>query len=57
MQMARAFVNVLDNARRHSGGHPVSVRARAVRSLPGARRPAAPDGHAGGPAPGAGTGS
>jgi two-component system, OmpR family, sensor histidine kinase KdpD len=32
-QMERAFVNVLDNARRHSGGHPVSVRARAVRSL------------------------
>jgi two-component system sensor histidine kinase KdpD len=26
-------VNVLENARRHSGGHPVSVRARAVRSL------------------------
>jgi two-component system, OmpR family, sensor histidine kinase KdpD len=32
-QMERAFVNVLENARRHSGGHPVSVRARAVRSL------------------------
>jgi two-component system sensor histidine kinase KdpD len=31
-------VNVLENARRHSGGHPVSVRARAVRSL--ARSPA-----------------
>jgi two-component system, OmpR family, sensor histidine kinase KdpD len=31
--MERAFVNVLENARRHSGGHPVSVRARAVRSL------------------------
>jgi two-component system, OmpR family, sensor histidine kinase KdpD len=30
-QMERAFVNVLENARRHSGGHPVSVRARAVR--------------------------
>jgi two-component system, OmpR family, sensor histidine kinase KdpD len=28
-------VNVLENARRHSGGHPVSVRARAVRSLAG----------------------
>jgi two-component system sensor histidine kinase KdpD len=37
-QMERAFVNVLENARRHSGGHPVSVRARAVRSL-AARRP------------------
>jgi two-component system, OmpR family, sensor histidine kinase KdpD len=37
-QMERAFVNVLENARRHSGGHPVSVRARAVRSL--ARAPA-----------------
>jgi two-component system sensor histidine kinase KdpD len=33
VQMERAFVNVLENARRHSGGHPVSVRARAVRSL------------------------
>ncbi len=32
VQMERAFVNVLENARRHSGGHPVSVRARAVRS-------------------------
>ncbi len=32
-QLERAFVNVLENARRHSGGHPVSVRARAVRSL------------------------
>jgi two-component system, OmpR family, sensor histidine kinase KdpD len=47
-QMERAFVNVLENARRHSGGHPVSVRARAVRSLVRAspRRPAdvpAPD--------------
>jgi two-component system sensor histidine kinase KdpD len=30
VQMERAFVNVLENARRHSGGHPVSVRARAV---------------------------
>jgi two-component system sensor histidine kinase KdpD len=37
VQMERAFVNVLENARRHSGGHPVSVRARAVRSLAGAR--------------------
>jgi two-component system sensor histidine kinase KdpD len=33
VQMERAFVNVLENARRHSGGHPVSVRARAVRSM------------------------
>ncbi len=38
VQMERAFVNVLENARRHSGGHPVSVRARAVRSLTGAAR-------------------
>jgi two-component system sensor histidine kinase KdpD len=29
-QMERAFVNVLENARRHSGGQVVSVRARAV---------------------------
>ncbi|HEY7961930.1 MAG TPA: ATP-binding protein [Solirubrobacteraceae bacterium] len=35
-QLERAFVNVLENARRHSGGHPVSVRARAVRNLAGA---------------------
>jgi two-component system sensor histidine kinase KdpD len=32
-QLERAFVNVLENARRHSGGHAVSVRARAVRGL------------------------
>ena len=38
VQLERAFVNVLENARRHSGGHPVSVRARAVRSLAGARQ-------------------
>ena len=38
VQMERAFANVLENARRHSGGHPVSVRARAVRSLAGASR-------------------
>ncbi|HEV2923170.1 MAG TPA: DUF4118 domain-containing protein [Solirubrobacteraceae bacterium] len=38
VQMERAFVNVLENARRHSGGHPVSVRARAVLSLAGATR-------------------
>jgi two-component system, OmpR family, sensor histidine kinase KdpD len=34
-QLERAFVNVLENAHRHSGGHPVSVRARAVRTLTG----------------------
>ncbi len=28
-------MNVLENARRHSGGHPVSVRARAVHPLAG----------------------
>ncbi len=33
VQMERAFANVLENARRHSGGHPVSVRARAVRTM------------------------
>jgi two-component system, OmpR family, sensor histidine kinase KdpD len=38
LQMERAFVNVLENAHRHSGGHPVSVRARAVRSLASARK-------------------
>jgi two-component system sensor histidine kinase KdpD len=32
-QMERAFVNVLENARRHGRGYPVSVRARAVRGL------------------------
>ena len=37
-QMSRAFVNVLENARRHSSGQPVSVRARAVRSPAAARR-------------------
>jgi two-component system sensor histidine kinase KdpD len=31
VQLERAFVNVLENARRHSNGHSVSVRARAVR--------------------------
>ena len=46
VQMERALVNVLENARRHSGGHPVSVRARAVRSLAGARRPGASEGRA-----------
>lgn len=44
VQMERAFVNVLENARRHSGGHPVSVRARAVRSLGGSRTPAEGEG-------------
>jgi two-component system sensor histidine kinase KdpD len=46
VQMERAFVNVLENARRHSGGHPVSVRARAVRGLARTpiRPPAAGDG-------------
>jgi two-component system sensor histidine kinase KdpD len=39
-QMERAFANVLENAGRHSGGYPVSVRARAVRSL--ARAPRRP---------------
>ena len=42
VQMERAFANVLENARRHSGGHPVSVRARAVRSLAGAGRRVTP---------------
>jgi two-component system, OmpR family, sensor histidine kinase KdpD len=37
VQMERAFVNVLENAEWHSGGFPVSVRARAVRSLSGGR--------------------
>ncbi len=44
-QLERAFVNVLENARRHSGGHPVSVRARAVRSLAASRH--APDASSG----------
>jgi two-component system sensor histidine kinase KdpD len=29
-QLERAFSNLLENAARHSGGHPVSVRARGV---------------------------
>ncbi|WP_028066388.1 sensor histidine kinase [Solirubrobacter soli] len=29
-QLQRAFANLLENAHRHSGGHPVSVRARDV---------------------------
>jgi two-component system sensor histidine kinase KdpD len=56
VQMERALVNVLENARRHAGGHPVSVRARAVRSLGGGRRRSARQELAGGdgepPAPG-----
>jgi len=43
-QMERAFVNVLENAWRHSGGHPVSVRARAVRTLGTRGASRAPDG-------------
>jgi two-component system sensor histidine kinase KdpD len=31
-QLERAFANLLENASRHSGGHAVSVRARAVRT-------------------------
>ena len=42
VQLERAFVNVLENARRHSGGHPVSVRARAVRRLAGTPATASP---------------
>ncbi len=34
-QLERAFVNVLENARAHCGEHPVSVRARAVRTVAG----------------------
>ncbi len=37
VQLERAFVNVLENAQRHSGGHPVSIRARAVRQLAATR--------------------
>jgi two-component system sensor histidine kinase KdpD len=29
-QLERVFVNLLENARRYSGGHPVNVRARVV---------------------------
>jgi two-component system, OmpR family, sensor histidine kinase KdpD len=32
-QLERAMVNVLENARRHSDGHAVSIRARAVRPI------------------------
>jgi two-component system, OmpR family, sensor histidine kinase KdpD len=48
VQMERAFVNVLENARRHSGGHPVSVRARAVRGLARAPGRQAAEGGGGG---------
>jgi two-component system, OmpR family, sensor histidine kinase KdpD len=34
-QLERAFVNVLENARRHCGGKPVSVRARATGAAEG----------------------
>jgi two-component system sensor histidine kinase KdpD len=34
-QLERALVNVIDNARRHSGGHPVAIRARAARRRAG----------------------
>jgi two-component system sensor histidine kinase KdpD len=37
VQLERAFVNVLENAQRHAAGHPVSVRARAVRQLASVR--------------------
>jgi two-component system sensor histidine kinase KdpD len=48
VQMERALVNVLENALRHSGGHPISVRARAVRGpAGGSPPPAAGNGHAG----------
>jgi two-component system sensor histidine kinase KdpD len=47
VQMERAFVNVLENAHRHCGGHPVSVRARAVRSMAADRRPAVSTGEQG----------
>ncbi|HEY2631956.1 MAG TPA: DUF4118 domain-containing protein [Solirubrobacteraceae bacterium] len=53
VQMERAFVNVLENARRHSGGHPVSVRARAVRSLAGVAPEGASAGALGTGVPGA----
>ncbi|HEX4563851.1 MAG TPA: ATP-binding protein, partial [Solirubrobacteraceae bacterium] len=45
-QMERAFVNVLDNARRHSRGHPVSIRARAVPGLAPPRAMPSADGGA-----------
>lgn len=55
-QMERAFVNVLENARRHSGGHPVSVRARGVRSLARGTR-STPSGGDGGERPPRGDGA
>lgn len=51
VQMERALVNVLENARRHSGGHPVSVRARAVRPLAGVREGGSPSARDGGEGP------
>jgi two-component system sensor histidine kinase KdpD len=58
VQMERAFANVLDNARRHSGGHPVSVRARAVQPLGAVRdqqlAPAGDAPHGAGQRPGGG---
>lgn len=57
VQMERAFVNVLENARRHSGGHPVSVRARAVRSLARARRARVATGASAEPRPARGDGA
>lgn len=39
MQLERALVNVLENARTHSGAAPVLVRARAARLEAGARGP------------------
>jgi two-component system sensor histidine kinase KdpD len=50
VQLERAFVNVMENARRHCGGHPVSVRARAVRSFAGASSAVGPA-EPGGPGP------
>jgi len=41
-QLERAFVNVLENARRYAGAHPVSVRARAVRPTTARRAPDRP---------------
>jgi two-component system, OmpR family, sensor histidine kinase KdpD len=49
VQMERALVNVLENARRHAGGYPVSVRARAVRSMAHARGRPVRTGGGGGP--------
>ncbi len=46
VQMERAFVNVLENARRYRAGHTVSVRARAVSRLAQAHRARGPRGEA-----------